>query len=955
MNTGVLFNSSSVATDSPTFMVPVGGQYTIVAVGMQPGDYITFEVIEVAAGSRSTVCGCRISGMGDAVVLNVQQLMCPTCESDTPQPVRLTERNPVVVLDSPQGVLLRAIYHGDGVPMGTVTVWWTATEVQDLTELMRGCPPVCCEDEEQTWTETGEQRCTGENIERRELSNCGNYRWVDTGTAVEWLPSGAIICSRTDNTTLLEEFNQCGERRLVPGPEQEWVSNCCHECVDFTCRRSEVNQCGFVRWVDTGEPCGESRHSVTSVVCLGAVEEGGDVCWQVNLNEAVQGVEPLTIHFTLSGDEQDIHNYPAPVLVIPVGQASGIVCVPTTDDDAVENTRSLCITAMVSTRLFSVPAAVCCSVLDNDSEGVSEHSIVSVVCNGPVEEGDPLTWTVTLDSPVVGSNLVLSTTLSGTEQDDHAYAAPDITILVGANSGQATINTIDDAVDDGTRSLCLAINANARVSNAPYAAVCCSVLDNDGGADSTHDVLSVACSSVVEGSLMCWTVTLDAPVSGNDLLISSTLSGDESLAHGYVAPSVVIPVGFDSGLLCVPTVDDEDVEGPLDLCLTVNTSARILSVPAAECCTVVDNDTEEETTYEITIECPPTTVDEGGLVTWTVNVSPTVADAPLSISFNLSGDETTGHAYAVTPNPLVIGIGETTGEVEVQTEDDDLNEPDRTLCLQAEANLPRVPLPSNLCCVTIANEDPVDSTHTVTEVECDGPTNEGGTMCWTITLDSPVAGNDLTVNTTLSGSEQDVHAYPGPSIIIPVGMSSGNACVNITDDAIIEGTLQLCLTVNTSARIAAVPAAVCCDIVDDDFLIELSGGLSGTCCNAVGPSGGLTSTYTVTFGADGSITESDSCGMNLTGSYWAQGAFDPADYEVFVIATGGPAPGHPSNSGIWINLATSPSFVFGGIVCAVSCLHVYSYNIAIRPAGGGPNITTDSVAVVELNRNNDCE
>jgi hypothetical protein len=991
----VLFSPSSLVNESPTFQIPDGGQLTIFAVGMQPGDYVTFEVLALTPGARPIACGCYITEAMAASILAVQELQCPTCESDTAQPVRLTDRNPVIVLDSPQGVMLRAVYHGDGVNLGLVTVTASQTDTPNLTDAMRGCPPVCCEDEPETWEDTGQIRCDDltETVEVQQISNCGNFRWVAQETqpavywtvtgnirciglntevqevnpcgGVRWVAGGPVVWTATGNTRCSatnvenEERNQCGDTRWVVGDPLVWTATGSYDCINYTCRRQESNQCGGIRWIDTGEPCGESRHTITSIVCTGGGVEGSEVCWLVTLNGPVQGAEPLTIYFVLSGSEQVAHGYIAPVLVIPVGASSGTVCVVTADDAVLEDPTSLCIRALPSSRITAAPLVpVCCSITDDEAPPPdTEYTITNVTCNGPVVEGQPLTWTVTLDGPVSGSSLVLNTTLSGTEQGDHAYAAPTITILPGASSGQATINTVNDAVIDGTRSLCLSINAHALVTNTPFAPVCCDVLDNDAP-DSTHTVSAFTClGAVVEGGIVQWQITLDAPVSGNNLLVTGVLSGAEQVAHGYANPSVTIPVGSSVGVFSVTTIDDSDVEGDLDLCLTLNTSARLPVVPAGVCCSVIDNDTIEPTTYTVSIACPGTAT-EGDLVSWTITVAPMVADVPLSISFVLSGDETIGHSYTVSDNPLVVPVGGTGGVVTVQTDADSTSEPDRQLCLQALADPPRIPLASNLCCVTIENDDPAESTHTISSLTCDGPVEEGGTLCWTITLNSNVTGSPLTVNSTLSGSEQAVHGYAAPSVVIPIGSNTGQLCVNTTDDAVIESTLSLCLAINSNPRISGTPsAAVCCNVTDNDAEFgQAFGDMGGGCCNEDGPSGGNMPTYTVTFDPSGTITESDSCSAPvLHDPGWADGTFDPNDYDVRIIMTLGDPMGGPPNLGVWENLGSIQSFTFGGNTCAVTCTDVYAYNIQIALASDhGTVVASGSVGGIQLNRNNEC-
>src|SRR5699024_7208070 len=194
-----LFNELSVATDSPAFRLDT--QTTITAVGLGPGDMVVFEIIHLSKVSPIPDCPCRLSDLPSAVIDGIEPMVCPTCESVTAQRVRLTQRNNVVVLDNPQRALIRAIFIGDG--LGTARVWaQPGTHTQDLTESLRGCPPVCCEDEEQTWQENGVQRCNLETdeLERQFISNCGNLEWRTVGP-LNWQDTGELDCNADQATT----------------------------------------------------------------------------------------------------------------------------------------------------------------------------------------------------------------------------------------------------------------------------------------------------------------------------------------------------------------------------------------------------------------------------------------------------------------------------------------------------------------------------------------------------------------------------------------------------------------------------------------------------------------------------------------------------------------------------------------------------------------------------------
>ena len=253
----VLFDHTSIGPHSAVFDIP--SQVTITAFGLQPDDYITFEALQLTPGARAFACGCVLTPAQEALIADTQQLQCPSCDSATLRPVRLTPSNPVVVLDSPQGISLRAVYHGTGLDLRSVRVIALPSDTQDLTDAMRGCPPVCCEDEPETWIANGLHRCTAAGqVELQETSNCGNTRWVECGP-VEWVPTGVERCGET--AYYQEERNQCGHLRWAEVEAIAWTDTGMQRCGAENIEVQQVNQCGRLRWTagpalaweDTGE------------------------------------------------------------------------------------------------------------------------------------------------------------------------------------------------------------------------------------------------------------------------------------------------------------------------------------------------------------------------------------------------------------------------------------------------------------------------------------------------------------------------------------------------------------------------------------------------------------------------------------------------------------------------------------------------------------------------------
>lgn len=483
--TVTIFDSASLSNESIVFLIK--DQVTITATGMLPDDYLTFEIISVSDAMRSTVCGCILTPVTLPSVSAITPLMCPTCESDTPQYVRLTDRNPVVVLDSPQGALVRAIYHGDGVSLRLVTAKAvTSTTTQDLTDTMRGCPPVCCEDEPQTWEDTGVRRCDDltEIVEVQQISNCGNYQWIPSPDQPQeyWADTGVQAC-RPDGNVYKQEINPCGDamRWSLVGP-QVWTDTGVKRCTATNVEYQQTNQCGDPRWLP--------REAVV---------------WTPTGNRRCLGEFVQTEETNQCGDER-WNDTQEPVVWTPVGEP---LCY---NELVYQREVNQCGTTRV------VPTGEFCPI--------SEHTVTLTPIldaqGNQVVEGENACWLVTVTPAVSGANLPIDFTLSGTEQAIHNYAAPDLIIAIGQNSGVVCVPTTDDTNPEGTQQLCLNVVVSDRIP-APVSS-CVDVLDND--TILPINIVNTPPGMVMPGEDVCYEVELNYPAPAGGFPVTVTISGD---------------------------------------------------------------------------------------------------------------------------------------------------------------------------------------------------------------------------------------------------------------------------------------------------------------------------------------------------------------------------------------------------------------------------------------------
>ena len=787
----ILFDSTSANNDSPVFLLD--GQHTVVAVGLQPGDTITFEVITMAEGARANVCGCRIVGGLAASVEGLQQLLCPSCESEGARAVALTAANPVVVLDAPQNSFIRAIFSGTGLGLRTVSAWVTKSASIDLTDAMRGCPPQCCEDEEETWSPTGLHRCGETTVEIEEISNCGNKRWTECG-AVMWTPTGNVFCTDSgggeggedDCVLQLDGFdggsgyyaevrNQCGQTRweLVCG---EGSSNYYTETGLIRCQLTANDPLEGTVYEQVTNPCGRASWRVRGPMtftgtgntrCFLGGEGGGEGFYENEVRD-----DCGNLHWAEGGS----------LTWVETG-----------------NTR--CTSNAYEVEERSQP----CGLLRWREEAELVWSETgNFRCAGVYIEREErnqcgtLRWTLTGTSVTWQPTNNTRCTEAGFEREEIDTCGQTRWVATGGIAWEPTGNY-------DCRS-----NVNWREERNQ-----CGTLRwiNTGEAcgSTTHTMtyLTPQASDVMEGQNACWNIVLNSSVIGTPLTIEFDLSGADQMRNNYPTPrSVTIPVGQSTATLCIATTDDTVVDGTEQLCVTPRLTARLTNSPGTSCINVLDNDVPAgASTHTVTWGGEgPDDVTEGEEACWDIELDAPVTVTPLNLVFDWQGTDAVRNGY---PNSTVtIAVGDSTGTLCLTTTDDTDIDGTEVLCPVLLPNV-RVTSGPGASCINVLDNDIAASVHEVTCVDPPVSAVEGTLFCWDFTLDAPVSGAPLTVTSTLSGSEQGVHGYAAPSVVVPIGQDSGTLCVQSIDDNNVEPTRQLCLTINTSSRITAVNDVPC--------------------------------------------------------------------------------------------------------------------------------------------------
>ena len=100
----VLLDKSSLSDASRVFEIPPGGELTFVALGLNDGDYVHFELV-YAPSIEMDPCKCPPATVAPPVVTAKSVLQYNGV------PVILKKNNPVAVISAPQGQPMRAVRH----------------------------------------------------------------------------------------------------------------------------------------------------------------------------------------------------------------------------------------------------------------------------------------------------------------------------------------------------------------------------------------------------------------------------------------------------------------------------------------------------------------------------------------------------------------------------------------------------------------------------------------------------------------------------------------------------------------------------------------------------------------------------------------------------------------------------------------------------------------------------
>ena len=554
--------------------------------------------------------------------------------------------------------------------------------------------------------------------------------------------------------------------------------------------------------------------------------EGQTLSYSVVLDTPPSG--PVTIT-TSNGDSGAVSLSPTSVTFTTANWDTPQTVSVTAVDDSDTNSETVTVSHSVS-GYGSVTAAdaVTISVTDDDTPGVNVQPT-----NEDLNEGETLTYTVRLITQPSGP-VTITSSLSG---DSSAVSISPASLTFTPSDWSArmvTVTAVEDDVDTGDQSVTISHSVSGYGTITVADPVTVTVTDNDTAGVS---VIPPANDDLNEGGTSTYTLVLTSEPTGN-VTITPTTSGDSS-AVSVEPPSLTFTTAnWDTArTVTVTAVDDDIATGNQSVTISHSVSGYDATITTADdvMVTVTDDDTAG---VSVT---PPANdnLNEGGTLTYTVTLN-TQPGGPVTITPTTSGDS---EAVSVEPASLTFTTAnwDTARTVTVTAVDDDVNTGNQSVTIShSVSGYDATITTADDVMVTVTDDDTAGVS--VTPPANDN-LNEGGTLTYTVTLNTQPGSSPVTITPTTSGDSSAVSVEPASLTFTTTNWDTARTVtVTAVDDDVNTGDQSVTISHGVSGYGAITVADdVTVTVTDDD-----TAGVSVTPPANDDLNEGGTLTYTVT-------------------------------------------------------------------------------------------------------------
>ena len=221
---------------------------------------------------------------------------------------------------------------------------------------------------------------------------------------------------------------------------------------------------------------------------------------------------------------------------------------------------------------------------------------VLTIGDASAEEGDDLTFTVTLDKAVAGGFTATPSFIDGTATEGADYTANTAAIGFAGTAGETrtfTVATIDDTEDEDDETFRVRLSVSGTSATVRLASRATGTILDD---DETPAVVTIGDASAEEGDDLTFTVSVDRAVPGGFTVTPSFTDRTATEGTDYTANTAPISFAGTAGetqTFTVETIDDTEVEDDEDFRVRLSVSGTSAAVTATSRATGTIHDDDE--------------------------------------------------------------------------------------------------------------------------------------------------------------------------------------------------------------------------------------------------------------------------------------------------------------------------------------------------------------------------
>jgi hypothetical protein len=406
----------------------------------------------------------------------------------------------------------------------------------------------------------------------------------------------------------------------------------------------------------------------------------------------------------------------------------------------------------------------------------------------------------------------------------------------------------DDSLVEGTETITLTVAAGSGNYLGTGNNASATITDNDASIS-----VAVTQSGAESGANGTFTFTRAGTTTGA-LTVNFALTGTAATPADYTVSagagasaatttSITFNAGATTAVLNILVVDDVSIEGIETVILTVGAGAGY-SVVGTNPVTmnITDNDVAPVVSVSAKTDGAEPSTNGSFTITRATNLTPSVP-----LNFTVGGTATRGTDYTLSidncsstlaGNALTIAASQTTVTIAICVSDDIAVEGTETVILTiaapTSANDYTIGAPSSQTANITDDDGPVTVTIAATAQAAEPATNGQFTVTRTGGGAAQLA-QPLLVNLAISGSASNGTDYQtiANTVTIPASQTTATIPVNVNDDAGVEGTETVIVTVQSGTYTIGAPSSATVNITDDDVPISVS--IVATLPNAAEP------------------------------------------------------------------------------------------------------------------------